>query len=71
MLKFAVAECLLAAFPGAMDASQSKSCREPVRGEMRGIGGQKWSQRAWKGVLASYGRPQLMRDANEMYEDSR
>ena len=42
---------------GAMDASRSKSCREPFRGEMSEIWGQTWSQRAWKGVLTSYGWP--------------
>ena len=51
----------------AMYASRSKSCREPVRGEMRGIGGQIWSQRAREGVLASCGQAQLARDANLMF----
>ena len=39
-------ECLLAVRVCTMEASRSKSWREPFRGEMRGNWGQKWSQRA-------------------------
>jgi hypothetical protein len=54
----------------AMYASRSKSCREPLRGEVRGIWRQTWSQRARRGGgggVTSYGRPDLVRGANPMY----
>ena len=35
----------------AMEASRSKSCREPFRGEMRGIWWQTWAQRAQEGRI--------------------
>jgi hypothetical protein len=52
----------------AMEVNRSKSSREPFRGETRGIWWQTWAQRVRRGILASYGWPQLMRGANPMYE---
>ena len=55
----------------AMEVNQSKSSREPFRGEIRGIWWRTWAQRVRRALLALYGRPQLTRGANPMYEDSR
>ena len=51
-----------------MEVSRPKSCREPFRDEMRGTWRQTWAQRVRGGLLALYGRPQLMRGAYPMYE---
>ena len=55
----------------AMEVNQSKSSREPFRGEIRGIWWRTWAQRVRRALLALHGRPQLTRGANPMYEDSR
>ena len=52
----------------ATEVNRSWSSRESFRGEIRGIWWQTWAQRVRRGLLASYGRPQLMRGANPMYE---
>ena len=52
----------------ATEVNRSKSSRASFRGEIRGIWRQTCVQRVRRGVLASYGRPQLMRGANAMYE---